>query len=126
FRGRVASGTPAKINTLLITIPAALFVLFVLAKVGGPSAVFHDIDAKGGDLLNPFSPAKAAAFGILLALGLVASTIADQTFWQKLWALCPGNLRRTFVWGGLWFYPIPLAPGLLGLVGLGLGVTTDQ
>ena len=88
--------------------------------------VFHDIDAKGGELLNPFSPATAAAFGISLALGLLASTIADQTFWQKLWALRPGNLRRTFVWGGLWFYPIPLALGLLGLVGLSLGVTPGQ
>ncbi len=126
FGGLWTSAITATINTLLITIPAALVVLFVLAKVGGPAAVFHDIDAKGGDLLNPFSPATAAAFGISLALGLLASTIADQTFWQKLWALRPGNLRRTFVWGGLWFYPIPLALGLLGLVGLGLGVTPDQ
>lgn len=126
FGGLWTSAITATINTLLITIPAALVVLFVLAKVGGPDAVFHHIDAKGGELLNPFSPATAAAFGISLALGLLASTIADQTFWQKLWALRPGNLRRTFVWGGLWFYPIPLALGLLGLVGLGLGVTPDQ
>lgn len=123
FGGLWTSAITATINTLLITIPAALVVLFVLAKVGGPSAVFESIDTKGGELLNPFSAQTAAAFGISLALGLFASTIADQTFWQKLWALRPGNLRRTFVWGGLWFYPIPLALGLLGLVGLSLGVT---
>ena len=81
------------------------------------------MDRQGGHLLEPFHPATAAAFGISLALGLLASTIADQTFWQKAWAIRPRNLRQTFVWGGLWFYPIPLTLGLLGLVGLALGVT---
>jgi Na+/proline symporter len=49
--------------------------------------------------------------------------MADQTFWQKVWAMKPANLRKTFVWGGLWFYPIPLTLGLLGFVGISQGVT---
>jgi Na+/proline symporter len=48
--------------------------------------------------------------------------MADQTFWQKAWALKPTTMGRTFVWAGLWFYPIPIVLGLLGLVGLGFGV----
>jgi len=126
FGGLWTSAITATINTLLITVPAALIVLYVLAKVGGAGAVFADVEAKGGELLNPFSPATAAAFGLSLALGLLASTMADQTFWQKVWAIKPANLRRTFVWGGLWFYPIPLTLGLLGLVGISMGVTPEQ
>jgi Na+/proline symporter len=123
FGGLWTSAITATINTLLIAVPGALVVLAVLAKVGGAGAVFDKVQDQGGHLLEPFHPATAAAFGISLALGLLASTIADQTFWQKAWAIRPRNLRQTFVWGGLWFYPIPLTLGLLGLVGLGLGVT---
>lgn len=52
--------------------------------------------------------------------------MADQTFWQKAWALQPASAGRTFVWAGMWFYPIPIVLGLLGLVGLGFGVTVDD
>lgn len=126
FGGLWTSAITATVNTLLITVPAALVVLFVIAKVGGAGAIFAKVDDTGGSQLAPFHPATASAFGISLALGLLASTMADQTFWQKVWAIRPSHLRRTFVLGGLWFYPIPLTLGLLGLVGIGLGVTVDD
>lgn len=126
FGGLWTSAITATINTLLITVLGSLVVLYVVAKVGGADAIFNDVDHAGGSYLSPFHPATASAFGLSLALGLLASTMADQTFWQKVWAMKPENLRRTFVWGGLWFYPIPLTMGLLGLVGLSLGVTADD
>jgi hypothetical protein len=45
--------------------------------------------------LNAFDGSAAAGFGISLALGLLASTMADQTFWQKAWALKPTTMART-------------------------------
>jgi Na+/proline symporter len=125
FGGLWTSAITATINTLLITVPAAIVVLFVLQKVGGPGFVFDKVDAAGSNLLQPFDTAAAAGFGISLALGLLASTMADQTFWQKVWAMKPGNLNRTFLWAGLWFYPIPMVLGLLGLVGIAVGVTPE-
>ncbi|WP_422741915.1 sodium:solute symporter family protein [Mycobacterium sp. WMMD1722] len=122
FGGLWTSAITATVNTLLITVPAAIVVLYVLAKVGGPELVFQKVDAAGPETLNAFNGAAAAGFGISLSLGLLASTMADQTFWQKAWALKPATMGRTFVWAGLWFYPIPIVLGLLGLVGLGFGV----
>jgi Na+/proline symporter len=52
--------------------------------------------------------------------------MADQTFWQKVWAMKPRNLEKTFLWAGLWFYPIPIVLGLLGLVGIAVGVSPDD
>ena len=124
FGGLWTSAITATVNTLLITVPAALVVLYVLAKVGGAGMVFSKVESAGNSYVQPFHPETASAFGISLALGLLASTMADQTFWQKVWAMRPTNLRRTFIWGGLWFYPIPLTLGLLGFVGIALGVTS--
>lgn len=126
FGGLWTSAITATFNTLLITVPAAIVVLYVLHKVGGPGFVFHKVDLSGPHRLSPFDGAAASGFGVSLALGLLASTMADQTFWQKVWAMKPANLNRTFLWAGLWFYPIPLTLGLLGLVGIALGVTGDQ
>lgn len=126
FGGLWTSAITATFNTLLITVPAAVVVLYVLQKVGGPDLVFRKVEAAGANTLDAFDGSAAAAFGISLALGLLASTMADQTFWQKAWALKPATAGRTFVWAGMWFYPIPIVLGLLGLVGLGFGVTLDD
>jgi Na+/proline symporter len=126
FGGLWTSAITATLNTLLITVPAAIVVLYVLGKVGGADLVFSRVDAAGPDTLNPFDGAAAAGFGISLALGLLASTMADQTFWQKVWAMQPKTMSRTFLWAGLWFYPIPIVLGLLGLVGLAFGVSADD
>jgi urea-proton symporter len=126
FGGLWTSAITATFNTLLITVPAAIVVLYVLQKVGGPALVFQKVEQAGPNTLNAFDGSAAAAFGISLSLGLLASTMADQTFWQKAWALKPATMGRTFVWAGLWFYPIPIVLGLLGLVGLGFGVTPED
>jgi urea-proton symporter len=126
FGGIWTSAITATINTLLITVPAAIVTLYVLHKVGGPGFIFHTLEQQEPQLLSILRPDAAAGFGITLALGLLASTVADQTFWQKVWAIKPNHVKRTFIWAGAWFYPIPLALGLLGLVGLGIGLTLDD
>ena len=126
FGGIWTSAITATVNTLLITVPAAVVTLFVLHQVGGPTAVFQSLERQDPQLLSIFRADAAAGFGITLALGLLASTVADQTFWQKVWAIRPNHVKRTFIWGGAWFYPIPLALGLLGLTALGIGVKPDD
>ncbi len=126
FGGLWTSAITGTIATLWITVPASLITLYALAKAGGASTVFSRVDDAGPSNLNPLDNSAAAAFGISLALGLLASTMADQTFWQKAWSMKPQNMARTFLWAGLWFYPIPLTLGLLGLIGISQGITLDD
>jgi Na+/proline symporter len=126
FGGLWTSAITATVNTLLITVPAAIVVLYVLHKVGGPSFVYGQVKDANVANVHPFRWETASTFGLSLALGLLASTMADQTFWQKVWAMRPGNLAKTFLWAGLWFYPIPIVLGLLGFVGIAVGVTPED
>ncbi|MCZ8521351.1 MULTISPECIES: sodium:solute symporter family transporter [Paenibacillus] len=126
FGGIWTSAITATINTLLITVPAAIVALYVLYKVGGPGVVFDSLKKQDPELLSIFRPEAAAGFGVTLALGLLASTVADQTFWQKVWAIKPNYVKRTFIWSGAWFYPIPIALGLIGLVALGIGLKLED
>ncbi|MGV0792847.1 sodium:solute symporter family protein [Mycolicibacterium sp. XJ1819] len=126
FGGLTTSAVTGTVNTLLLGVGSSVVVLYALAKAGGADLVFTEVQAKGGDYLNPLDPVTAASFGLALALGLLTNVIADQSFWQRVWAIRPRDLGRSFLWAGIWFYPIPLALGLLGFIGLAAGVTLDD
>jgi Na+/proline symporter len=115
------------INTWMITVPAAIVVVAVFSMIdGGANTVFNTIKADDPTNLSIFQADAAAGFGITLAFGLLAATVADQTFWQKVWAIRPSQVGRTFLWAGALFYAIPICLGMLGLVGLAYGLTPED
>ena len=127
FGGLWTSVMTGTINTWMITVPAAIVVVAVFQMVdGGAETVIGAVAAQNQSNLSIFEADAAAGFGITLAFGLLAATVADQTFWQKVWAIKPDQVGRTFLWSGLLFYPIPICLGMLGLVGLGYGLTTTD
>lgn len=79
-----------------MSVPAAIVLLFVLAKVGGPEAIFSKVQATNPQFFNLARGETAFNFGIVTALGLLAVAIADQALWQKVWAIKPDPLARTF------------------------------
>jgi urea-proton symporter len=124
FGGLWTSVMTATINTWMITVPAAIVVVAVFSLIpGGATTVFNAVSAGDPSKLTIYQADAAAGFGITLAFGLLAATVADQTFWQKVWALRPDQVGRSFLWAGALFYPIPICLGMLGLVGLGYGLT---
>lgn len=126
FGGLTTSAVTGTLNTLLLGVGSSVVVLYALAKAGGAELVFNEVQKLGDQHLNPLDPVTAASFGLALALGLFTNVIADQSFWQRVWAIRPKDLGRSFLWAGVWFYPIPLALGLLGFIGLAAGVTLDD
>lgn len=124
FGGLWTSVMTGTINTWMITVPAAIVVVAVFGMIdGGATTVFNAVKTSDATNLSIFEADAAAGFGITLAFGLLAATVADQTFWQKVWAIRPNQVGRTFLWAGALFYPIPICLGMLGLVGIGYGLT---
>ena len=124
FGGLWTSVMTGTINTWMITVPAAIVVVAVFSMIeGGAATVLKAVGTADSNKLSVFQADAAAGFGITLAFGLLAATVADQTFWQKVWAIRPSQVGRTFLWSGALFYPIPICLGMLGLVALGYGLT---
>jgi urea-proton symporter len=124
FGGLWTSVMTGTLNTLMVTVPAAIVVAAVFDRVhGGAPAVFDAVAAADPRNLSVLRPDAAAGFGITLAFGLLAATVADQTFWQKVWAIRGPEVARTFFWAGALFYPIPICLGMLGLVGIAFSLT---
>ncbi|MBV9758008.1 MAG: sodium:solute symporter [Alphaproteobacteria bacterium] len=124
FGGLWTSVMTGTLNTLMVTVPAAIVVAAVYHNIsGGADAVFNAVQAAGPRNLTVTRWDAAAGFGITLAFGLLAATVADQTFWQKVWAIKSREVTRTFFWAGALFYPIPICLGMLGLVGIAYALT---
>ncbi len=124
FGGLWTSVMTGTINTWTITVPAAIVVVAVFSLIpGGAHAVVGKVAAANPAYLSMTNPDAAFGFGITLAFGLLASVVADQTFWQKVWAIRANQVTRTFMWAGALFYPIPICLGMLGLIGIAYRLT---
>ena len=124
FGGLWTSVMTGTINTWTITVPAAIVVVAVFSRIpGGAHAVVGKVAAANPAYLSVTNPDAAFGFGITLAFGLLASVVADQTFWQKVWAIRANQVTRTFMWAGALFYPIPICLGMLGLIGIAYQLT---
>ena len=78
FGGLWTSVMTGTLNTLMVTVPAAIVVAAVYEQVpGGAAAVFAAADAADARNLSVLRPDAAAGFGVTLAFGLLAATVAD-------------------------------------------------
>lgn len=62
-------------------------------------------------------------FGIITAVGLISGPWGDQSFWQRVFAVRPGDVKKSFIVGALIFAIAPITLGMLGFLGAGLGIT---
>ena len=86
------------LNTLMVTVPAAIVVAAVYEHVPG-GAAGGLCGRRRGDTRNLSLCARTllAGFGITLAFGLLAATVADQTFWQKVRGIKGRRSRALFL-----------------------------
>ena len=126
FGGLTTSAVTGTFNTLLLGVGSSVVVLFALAKAGGAELVFNEVQAARRPAPEPVQsghrselrsrPGARAADQCHRRSVVLAAGLGDQA----------KDLGRSFLWAGVWFYPIPLALGLLGFIGVAYGVTLDD
>lgn len=124
--GLWASMATSALMTLLLLVGAALIAVTGLDRAGGAAAVWQTVSAQGHGLLGVTRSDAFGNFGVTFTLALITATIAGQEFWNVAWGLRDKELARSFFWGGALYYPIALAIGILGLVGLSIHVDLQK
>ena len=113
------SGLRASIVTdflqMAFIIIGGIIVLPWVVSAAGPGAISGGLGGLAGKT-NIFDPGIAFSFGIVTSIGLIAGAICDQQYWQRSFAIKPGHLKRSFVWGGLLFGVVPIALSILGFI----------
>lgn len=102
----------------LIVIIGGLIVAMVVRAAGGEMD-FSGILADG--TANPFSPTVALTAGVIMTISLLSAGVNDQQFWQRCFAIRSGDVRKSFLLGGLLFAIIPLGLSLLGFTAVSQG-----
>lgn len=116
------SGLKASIFTDIIQMAMVLVISLVIVpwaiiKSGGWSSITSGFAGVSGEYGNVFNPGVAYSMGIAMTLGLIAGPIGDQMFFQRVFAIHPKNILKTFVIGGLIFGIVPITLSLLGFIG---------
>jgi len=113
----VISGLRASIVTdfvqmVFIVLGVLIVPALIVARVG------FDAVAKGfGGLAgntNVLDPKVAFSFGIVTSIGLIAGSISDQQYWQRVFAVKPKHLVPAYVFGGILFGIVPILLSVLG------------
>lgn len=101
----------------------------VVLRAGGWLAVGQGFGGIGGNFDQFFSTKGIEAmltFGLVGALGLFAGPFGDQTFWQRVFAMDKRHTIRAFTLGAGLFAIIPIAFGVIGFAGAGLGIEVED
>lgn len=81
--------------------------LFLLAQAGVPQFTLHGVSGRA-------TAEVWRAFGLTTCIGLLSAPYVDNTFWQRVFSVPKGAVRRTFLLSAAMFGVVPLLFGLIG------------
>ena len=123
------SGLKASIVTDFVQL-ATIFVVGVIiiplaSKIAGGSQAIRAGFTGIEGIKSMFDPAVAFSFGIVTSIGLIAGSIADQSNWQRAFAVKKNQLVKAFIFGSILFGTVPLCLSVLGFIAANpaLGIT---
>lgn len=111
------SGLRASIVTDAVQMVAILVGLAIIVpmfvNVVGVDTIRAGLAGTQGSA-NIFDPGIAFSFGIVTSIGLLAGSISDHQFWQRVFAIRRDALVKAFIIGGIVFAVVPLGLSVLG------------
>ncbi len=124
FSGIKASVLTDAFQMLLMLAISLCFLFFGIRNGGGLGTLLRGLGGISGDAGSLFSKRGIEiflGFGLPAAVGLVSGPFGDQCFWQRAFHVRKDRIGRAFFTGALLFGIVPLAMGLLGFIGAGMG-----
>lgn len=110
-----------------VWIVTALAVGFGLVRVGGVGALYDGLQKAGIDKgLALVTPDAFINYFLIIFFSWLTYAIMEQTIWQRVYALeNPRHVTRALFFGWIGWSLLPMAAGLLGLVGLQQGLKLE-
>ena len=124
FSGIRASILTDAIQMVFMLAASIGFVAFGVKNGGGLETLLTGLRGATGDAGCLFSASGLEiflGFGLPTTIGLISGPFGDQCFWQRAFCVKKDRVGRAFLVGALLFGVVPLAMGILGFIGAGMG-----
>jgi Na+/proline symporter len=99
-------------------------MVFGIRNGGGIGTLVSGLGGFAGDgasLISSRGIEIFFGFGLPTTVGLISGPFGDQCFWQRAFSVRKDRIGRAFFVGAILFGVVPLAMGILGFVGAGMG-----
>ncbi len=129
FSGIRASILTDAIQMVFMLAASIGFVIFSIKYGGGFQTLLAGMGGAAGDGAHLFSEKGweiFLSFGLPTTVGLISGPFGDQCFWQRAFCVRRDRIGRAFLVGALLFGTVPLAMGILGFVGAGMGCAVQD
>ncbi|MBS4056530.1 MAG: hypothetical protein KGZ82_04345 [Bacteroidales bacterium] len=110
---------------LWIIVVLLLGLPFMFINGGGMETLIEGLSGKAGDITGMFNGkglAVTLAFGIPTTIGLLSGTFGDQMFWQRVFAIKQGQVKKAFLWAAVIFACVPISLAIFGFFAAGKGL----
>ncbi len=124
FSGIKASILTDAIQMVFMLAASVCFMVFGIRDGGGMENLLNGLGGIGADGAALFSARGLEiflGFGLPTTVGLISGPFGDQCFWQRAFCVKKDRIGRAFLVGALLFGIVPLAMGILGFIGAGMG-----
>ncbi len=124
FSGIKASILTDAVQMVFMLGISVAFVIFGVKNGGGLESLVMGLEGTAGGNGSLFSERGweiFLGFGLPTTIGLISGPFGDQCFWQRAFCVRKDRTGMAFLVGALLFGIVPLAMGMLGFVGAGMG-----
>lgn len=124
FSGIKASILTDAVQMVFMLSASIAFVVFGVKNGGGLETLVMGLGGVTRDAGSLFSKRGWEiffGFGLPATIGLISGPFGDQCFWQRAFCVRKDRTGVAFLAGALLFGIVPLAMGMLGFVGAGMG-----
>lgn len=119
--GGLRSSILTDVIQMIFMIVAGVLAVVTVVKSTGAQAVMAGVRPSGAKFVSVM-----LTTGITTSIGLIAGPVGDQMFWQRVFAVKEGGIKKTFVLGAIAFSVIPISFGIIGFAGAGLGFVASS